>query len=145
VAETSLTIPNVRLVIDSGWAKEARYDVHCRLTVIETVRISRSSADQRKGRAGRTASGYCIRLYEDVELKRPNIEPEILRSSLDLVLLQLIRLSLDPKTFPFMDQPKSDIINNSIDLLTRLKCMDNQKITKRGELFTELGLDPRLS
>ncbi|CAF5110746.1 unnamed protein product, partial [Rotaria sp. Silwood1] len=145
VAETSLTIPNVRLVIDSGWAKEARYDVQCRLTVIETVRISRSSADQRKGRAGRTASGYCIRLYEDVELKRPNIEPEILRSSLDLVLLQLIRLSLDPKTFPFMDQPKSDIINNSIDLLTRLKCMDNQKITKRGELFTELGLDPRLS
>ncbi|CAF4950088.1 unnamed protein product [Rotaria sp. Silwood1] len=145
VAETSLTIPNARLVIDSGWAKEARYDVQRRLTVIETVRISRSSADQRKGRAGRTASGHCIRLYEDVELKRPNIEPEILRSSLDLVLLQLIRLSLDPKTFPFMDQPKSDIINNSIDLLTRLNCMDNQKITKRGELFTELGLDPRLS
>jgi HrpA-like RNA helicase len=145
VAETSLTIPDVRLVLDSGWAKEARYDVKRRLTVIETVRISRSSADQRKGRAGRTASGYCVRLYADAELKRPNIEPEILRSSLDLVLLQLIRLNLDPKTFPFMDQPNSDVINNSIDLLTRLKCIDAQKITKRGELFTELGLDPRLS
>jgi FtsZ-interacting cell division protein YlmF len=84
-------------------------------------------------------------LYDNAELKRPNIEPEILRSSLDLVLLQLIRLNLDPSTFPFMDQPKIDVINSSIDLLTRLKCVDNKKITKRGELFTELGLDPRLS
>ena len=145
VAETSLTIPNVRLVIDSGWAKEARYDVKRRLTVIETVRISLSSANQRKGRAGRTAPGHCERLYDDAELKRANIEPEILRSSLDLVLLQLVRLNFDPKTFPFMDQPKGDIISDSIDLLTRLKCIDDQKITKRGELFTELGLDPRLS
>jgi ATP-dependent helicase HrpA len=145
VAETSLTIPDVRLVIDSGWAKEARYDVKRRLTVIETVRISRSSADQRKGRAGRTAAGCCVRLYADAELKRPNIEPEILRSSLDLVLLQLVRLNLDPKKFPFMDQPNNDVISNSINLLTRLKCIDDQKITKRGELFTELGLDPRLS
>ncbi|CAF2799448.1 unnamed protein product [Rotaria sp. Silwood2] len=145
VAETSLTIPNVRLVIDSGWAKEARYDVKRRLTVIETVRISRSSADQRKGRAGRTAPGHCERLYKDAELQRQNIEPEILRSSLDLVLLQLIRLGLDPKTFPFMDQPESNVINQSVDVLTRLKCIDDQKITKRGELFTELALDPRLS
>ncbi|CAF4173286.1 unnamed protein product, partial [Adineta steineri] len=145
VAETSLTIPNVRLVIDSGLAKEARYDIKRRLTVIETVRISRSSADQRKGRAGRTARGHCVRLYEDQELKRQNIEPEILRSSLDLVLLQLIRLSFNPKTFPFMDQPPSDTIHNSLDLLTKLQCINEQKITKRGELFTELSLDPRLS
>ncbi|CAF1002038.1 unnamed protein product [Rotaria sordida] len=145
VAETSLTIPNVRLVIDSGLVKEAHYDVKRRLTVIETVRISRSSADQRKGRAGRTASGHCVRLYEDNELIRSNIEPEILRSSLDLVLLQLIRLNFDPKTFPFMDQPHSDSISHSFDLLTKLKCIDEQKITKRGELFTELALDPRLS
>jgi ATP-dependent helicase HrpA len=145
VAETSLTIPNVRLVIDSGWAKDARYDVKRRLTVIETVRISRSSADQRKDRAGQTAPGCCVRLYVDDELKRANIEPEILRSSLDLVLLQLVRLNLDPKTFPFMDQPQNDVISNSIDLLTELKCIDDQKITKRGELFTEIGLDPCLS
>ncbi|UJR19686.1 hypothetical protein I4U23_022820 [Adineta vaga] len=145
VAETSLTIPNVRLVIDSGLAKEARYDIKRRLTVIETVRISCSSADQRKGRAGRTARGHCVRLYEDKELKRQNIEPEILRSSLDLVLLQLIRLNFDPKTFQFMDQPPSNIIYNSLDLLTKLQCINEQKITKRGELFTELSLDPRLS
>ena len=145
VAETSITIPNVRLVIDSGWAKEARYDVKRRLTVIETVRISRSSADQRKGRAGRTAPGHCIRLYEDAELIRTNIEPEILRSSLDLALLQLIRLGIDPTTFPFMDQPRHDIISNSVDLLRRLKCVDDKRITQRGELFAELGLDPRFS
>ena len=145
VAETSLTIPNVRLVIDSGWAKEARFDVKRRLTVIETVRISRSSADQRKGRAGRTAPGWCVRLYADAELIRANIEPEILRSSLDLVLLQLIRLNLDPNTFPFMDQPEMAVLSDSLQLLSQLKCIDNQKITKRGELFTELGLDPRLS
>jgi HrpA-like RNA helicase len=145
IAETSLTIPDVRLVIDSGWAKEARFDVKRRLTIIETVRISRSSADQRKGRAGRTAPGHCVRLYEDAELKRLNIEPEIVRSSLDLVLLQLIQLNLDPNTFPFMDQPKSDVINNSLDLLTRLECIDDRKVTRKGELFTGLGLDPRLS
>ena len=145
VAETSLTIPNVQLVIDSGWAKEARYDVKRRLTVIETVRISLSSANQRKGRAGRTVAGHCVRLYEKNELKRLNIEPEILRSSLDLVLLQLVRINLDPKIFPFMDQPENDVINNSMDLLIKLKCMEDQKITKRGELFTELSLDPRLS
>ncbi|CAF3305282.1 unnamed protein product, partial [Rotaria sp. Silwood2] len=61
VAETSLTIPSVRLVIDSSWAKEARYDVKRRLTATETVRISRSSAEQRKGRARRTAPGHCVR------------------------------------------------------------------------------------
>ena len=145
VAETSLTIPNVRLVIDSGWAKEARYDVQRRITVIETVRISRSSADQRRGRAGRTADGHCVRLYDESELKRPSIEPEILRSSLDLVLLQLIRLNLDPNTFPFLDQPAKTTIRHSLDLLTKLQCVDAHRITKRGELFTELGFDPRLS
>ncbi|CAF1601026.1 unnamed protein product, partial [Adineta ricciae] len=146
VAETSLTIANVRLVIDSGLAKEARYDAKRRLTVIETVRISRSSADQRKGRAGRTAPGHCVRLYGNSELTRANIEPEILRSSLDLVLLQLVRLNLDPKTFPFMDAPPLDVLNNSLALLAQLQCMDDQQtITKRGELFTELSLDPRLS
>lgn len=145
VAETSLTIPNVRLVIDSGWAKEAHFDLQRRINVIETVRISRSSADQRKGRAGRTSSGHCLRLYNDNELIRTHIQPEILRSSLDLVLLRLIRINLPPKTFPFLDQPNLETIDHSIDLLTRLKCIDDEKITPQGILFTELGLDPRLS
>lgn len=106
VAETSLTIPGVKLVIDSGWAKEARFDQVRRLQVVELVRISRSSADQRKGRAGRIEEGHCIRLFKDEDLERPNIEPVILRASLDSVVLQLVRLNYNPKVFPFMTPPK---------------------------------------
>lgn len=146
VAETSLTIKNVRVVIDSGLAKEARFDPKRRLTVIETVRISKSSANQRKGRAGRTAPGHCIRLYNENELTRPNIEPEILRSSLDLTVLQLLRLNLNPCGFPFISQPDRTTLHQSLQLLQNLGCIDEKKfITQRGKLFTELGLDPRLS
>ena len=146
VAETSLTIKNTRLVIDSGLAKEARFDIRRRLTVIETVRISISSANQRKGRAGRTAIGHCVRLYNKSDLKRENIEPEILRSSLDLVVLQLVRLNLNPRTFPFMDAPNINILNSSLELLTRLACITNETTsTARGQLFAELSLDPRRS
>ncbi|CAF1444795.1 unnamed protein product [Adineta ricciae] len=79
------------------------------------------------------------------DLKRENIEPEILRSSLDLVILQLVRLGLDPRTFPFMDAPDTHVLTSSLDLLTRLSCIINETtITLRGQLFTELSLDPRL-
>lgn len=146
VAETSLTIKNTRLVIDTGLAKEARFDVRRRLTVIETVRISVSSANQRKGRAGRTVAGHCYRLYDKSDLKRENIEPEILRSSLDLVVLQLVRLGLDPRTFPFIDAPAMNILDSSLELLTRLSCISNgMTSTVRGQLFAELALDPRRS
>ncbi|CAF1053309.1 unnamed protein product [Didymodactylos carnosus] len=121
VAETSLTVPNVRLIIDSGLAKEAHFDVLRRLNVIELVRISKSSAEQRRGRAGRTSTGHCIRLFSDEELVRDNIEPEILRLSLDQIVLQLIRLDQDPLKFYYVTTPK------------------------RGKLFTKLCFDPRLS
>ena len=148
IGETSLTIKNTRLVIDSGLAKEAHFDSKRRLNVIETVRISRSSADQRKGRAGRTATGHCVRLYENNDLIRPDIEPEILRSSLDLVVLQLVRLQLPPHNFPFIDLPSSgqEILQKSLITLKGLSCIDTKGIiTLRGKLFAELGLDPRLS
>ncbi|UJR06677.1 hypothetical protein I4U23_010963 [Adineta vaga] len=147
VAETSLTINNVRLVIDSGLAKEARFDIKRRLTVIETIQISHSSAQQRKGRAGRTISdGHCIRLYNKNDFKREHIEPEILRSLLDLTILQILRLGLDSKTFPFLDQPDLNLITNTFDLLTRLSCIDgNKTLTIRGQLFSELSLDPCFS
>ena len=84
IAETSLTIPGVRLVIDSGFAKEANYDVVKRTNVLDLVIIPKSLADQRKGRAGRIENGLCIRLYEEEKLNiRLNIIPEILRSCLD--------------------------------------------------------------
>lgn len=187
VAETSLTIPNTRLVVDAGLANEARYDAKRRITVLELVRISRSSADQRKasayailrywnlimdctlsilirattlwtmeltlgprrmcsqGRAGRTAPGYCIRLYAEEELVRENVMAEILRSSLDDVVLELARLGQDPSTFPLMDRPDAASLEASKELLRRLGCLEGTRITKRGELFSDLPFEPRLS
>jgi HrpA-like RNA helicase len=152
VAETSLTVPGVKIVIDSGLAKEARYDATRRMTIVELVRISRSSADQRKGRAGRLSEGVCIRLFHETELVRPNIEPEILRASLDKVVLQLLRLDLDAATFPFMSAPDPSLLAASIKVLEDMLCVTRaegssgpRKITRRGELFDELPFDPRLS
>lgn len=152
IAETSLTVPNVRLVVDSGLAKEARYDPKRRISVLEQVYISKSSADQRMGRAGRTAPGHCIRLFPPSELVRANIEPEIMRSSLDLVVLQLRRLNYDPLCFPFMNRPDEEFIRASEQLLKEFGCLgfnnhNNQQIeiTERGKLFCELPFDPRMS
>ena len=147
VAETSLTIPNVRLVIDSGWAKEAYYDVKRHVNIIKLVRISKSSAQQRAGRAGRISDGVCIQLYNKDELERDHIEPEILRSSMDLVVLQLIRLGFDPLTFSYIDKPSEETILDSIKLLKKLKCIDNdgKNLLSDGYLYSELECDPRLS
>ena len=107
---------------------------------------------QRRGRAGRTAEGVAVRLYNATEsIKRENIEPEIMRSSLDLVVLQLKILKYDPVTFPFMDKPKAEFIDSSIRLLVEFQCLDiivitkENKITSRGKLFSELPFDPRIS
>lgn len=149
VAETSLTVPNIRIVIDTGLVKEARYDPIRRITVIEQVFVSNSSMKQRRGRAGRTAEGLFVKLYKAAEaIKRENIEPEIIRSSLDLVVLQLKILNYDPITFPFMDKPKIEVIESSIKLLVELQCLEKSpknRITNRGKLFAELPFDPRMS
>ena len=146
IAETSITIKNLRLVIDAGRVKVARFDSSRRLNMIESVFICKSSADQRKGRAGRTAKGHCIRLYDDEDLVQANIEPEILRSPLDLVVLQLACLELDLAQFPFMTRPNEDDWKRSSQFLKDISCIDYQnKATERGKLFMQLGVDPRLS
>jgi HrpA-like RNA helicase len=146
IAETSLTIKNVRLIIDSGLAHEPYFDHDNRVTVVQTVRISRASAEQRKGRAGRTASGYCVRLYEEDELVNNDTIPTILRSSLDLVVLQLVRLGLNIQEFHFMDRPDEKHLQISLNVLKDLACIDTeQNITPKGELFAKLGIDPRFS
>ena len=117
IAETSVTIKNVRLVIDPGFANEAHFDSKRYLTVMKKVSISCSSADQRKGRAGRAAPGHGVRLYEENDLICLNIEPTILRSPLDLVVLQIIYLRFNPMEFPFMDPPNPTVIHTSLDLL----------------------------
>ncbi len=146
MAETSLTIDGVRVVIDTGYAKEARFDPKRRLTVIELTRIAQSSADQRKGRAGRTAEGNCVRLFPKDALKRPAIEPEILRSSLDQVVLQIFCLGLDPATFPFLDPPPAEALAQACSTLRMIGCVDQDgRITPRGRMFSDLPFEPRLS
>eukprot|EP01043_Picozoa_sp_COSAG02_P034945 COSAG02_NODE_2473_length_8740_cov_335.972688_1_plen_2244_part_00 len=164
VAETSLTIPGIQLVVDTGLAKEARYDPERRTTLLEQVLVSRSSADQRKGRAGRVASGHCIRLYSDEDLIRPTIQPEILRSSLDKVVLQLVMLQYNPLSFEFITRPPELQLQASISVLVDLGCIDGRdvgsndngagdaqhlasdfKITPRGRCFVDMDFDPRLS
>ena len=146
VAETSLTVPNTKIVIDSGLAKEAKYNVKRRITVLEEVYISKSNATQRRGRAGRTSAGVYIALYQKDDIKREKIEPEICRSSLDLVALQLRKLGHDPKTFPYVNAPDLTAINAAERLLSKFECIDaNGKVTAQGDLFAELGFDPRIS
>ncbi|CAF3939431.1 unnamed protein product [Rotaria sordida] len=146
ILETSFTIKNVQLVIDTGLIRQLRFDIQHHLNILETIRISRFSAIQRRDRASHTKNGHCVRLYNDNELKEENIEPEILHSSLDLMILQLKRLHLDVQIFPFMTQPDSSSVRSSLDLLTTLMCIDKEtKITKRGELSAELSIHPRLS
>lgn len=145
VAETSITVPNVRLVVDTGLAKEARYDPSRRITVLELVYISRSSADQRAGRAGRVADGNCVRLFSDDKVTRDRIQPEILRSSLDKVVLSLCAMKQDPLCFPLIDSPSQSDINDSIKVLKHLQCLnsDSLSITELGKMFSDIPFDPR--
>ena len=113
--------------------------------MLELVRVSKSSADQRMGRAGRISSGHCIRLYGEEDLTRANIEPEILRSSLDRTVLQLKRINFDPTTFPFIAQPDKRFIREALEMLRNIDCLTDQgMITPRGKLFVDLPFDPRL-
>ncbi|KAH3758999.1 Pre-mRNA-splicing factor ATP-dependent RNA helicase DHX15 [Pelomyxa schiedti] len=146
VAETSLTVPGVQLVFDSGFAKEAVYDPQRRLTVLELRYISQSSSEQRKGRAGRVCRGYCVRLHEKEAITRQSIQPEILRSSLDSVVLQLKRMNQDPLIFSYMTIPPLQTIKDSLIQMTHLQLLDSTgKITPRGRLVCNLEFEPRLA
>ncbi|KAL0214384.1 hypothetical protein P9112_006568 [Eukaryota sp. TZLM1-RC] len=146
VAETSLTVPGIKLVVDTGLAKEARFDPARRLTVLSEVLISKSSADQRKGRAGRLCSGFCLRLFSYNDLPRASIQPEIMRSSLDFVCLKLLMLKQDPVNFDFIDSPGAELLQSSLDLLKKFECVSsNGKVTPLGKQFFDSNLDIRLS
>lgn len=142
VRETSLTIPSCKLVIDS----EVEYDVSKQMKIMKLTFISRSSADQRKGRAGRVSEGRCIRLYNESVLTRTNITPEILRSSLDHIILKILLIKQDPLKFPFISPPDDKLCQSSVDLLCRLGCITSGKIiTPTGKMFAALPFDPRYS
>ncbi len=159
VAETSITIPGIRYVIDTGLARIAQYNPRSRTAGLPVRAISRSSADQRKGRCGRVQNGICIRLYEEENyLGRPlYTPPEILRSNLAGVILRMLALNLgDIDAFPFIDLPAQKSVRDGIEILLEIGAIEPEekdvrspthpwRLTERGRIMARLPLDPRLS
>jgi ATP-dependent helicase HrpA len=149
VAETSITVPGIRTVIDSGFARISRYSPRNRLQRLPIERISRASADQRKGRCGRLGPGLCIRLYAeaDFESRAEFTEPEILRTNLAALLLRLAADGLGAaEDFPFIDAPDARALNDGYRLLQELEALDaDRRITRLGRSMARLPLDPRLA
>ncbi|HEU4808740.1 MAG TPA: helicase-related protein, partial [Homoserinimonas sp.] len=152
VAETSLTVPGIKYVIDAGTARISRYSARAKIQRLPIEAISQASANQRSGRSGRTSDGIAIRLYsEDDFLRRPEYtEPEILRTNLAAVILQMISLGLgDIANFPFLQPPDSRGIKDGLDLLRELSAIagpaSEPAITKVGKQLAQLPLDPRLA
>ena len=148
VAETSLTVPGIRYVIDPGTARISRYSRGTKVQRLPIEPISQASANQRKGRCGRLSDGICIRLYaEDDFLGRPEFtDPEILRTSLASVILQLTAARLgDIETFPFIDSPDRRNIADGVRTLEELGALERGRLTKLGRQLAQLPVDPRLA
>ncbi len=148
IAETSLTIEGVRIVIDSGWMRVSRYDVGSGMARLVTLPVSRDTADQRQGRAGRLEPGICYRLWsEDRHRLLPaHGSPEILNTDLAPLALDLAAWGIsDPLRLSWLDPPPQAPFNQARDLLTRLGALDNQgRISGHGRRLSALGLHPRL-
>ncbi|MFI6072482.1 ATP-dependent RNA helicase HrpA [Actinoplanes sp. NPDC051343] len=147
VAETSLTVPGIRYVIDPGTARISRYSNRLKVQRLPIEDVSQASANQRKGRCGRTADGICIRLYseENFEARPEFTEPEILRTNLASVILQMTSLGLgDLARFPFIDPPDPRNINDGVKLLEELGALDQRRLTPMGRQLAQLPVDPRL-
>lgn len=148
VAETSLTVPGIRFVIDSGLARISRYSVRGKVQRLPIEHISKASADQRKGRCGREAEGICIRLYSEEVFDRSEdfTPPEVLRTNLASVILRMATLGLgEPENFPFLDPPDTRLVNDGVRLLQELKAMDEERrVTSLGAKIAGLPVDPRL-
>ena len=148
VAETSLTVPQVRHVIDSGLARISRYSIRSKVQRLPLEPVSQASANQRRGRCGREAPGICIRLYSEADFlaREAFTPPEILRTHLASVLLQMAASALgDPEEFPFPDPPDTRQINDGVRQLQELGAMDEQRrITPLGRRIASLPCDPKL-
>ncbi|MBA2491554.1 MAG: ATP-dependent RNA helicase HrpA [Gammaproteobacteria bacterium] len=149
VAETSLTVPGIHYVIDTGLARISRYSARRKVQRLVTEGVSQASAKQRLGRCGRIADGVCVRLYAQEELDaRPAFtDPEVKRTSLASVILQMAHLGLGPaESFPFLDPPDSRLINDGYKLLEMLGAVNaRRELTKTGKQLARLPLDPRLA
>ena len=149
IAETSLTIEGVRIVVDSGLARVPRFEPDVGLTRLETVRVSRAAADQRRGRAGRTESGVCYRLWDEPQTASLEsfARPEILAADLSGMLLDLAQWgATDPGKLAFLDPPPAGALAEARALLTELRAIDGQgRITDEGRKLRRLPLPPRLA
>src|SRR5690242_12646980 len=154
VAETSLTVPGIKYVIDPGFARISRYSHRTKVQRLPIEAISQASANQRKGRCGRTSDGICIRLYsEDDFVARPEFtDAEILRTNLASVILQMTAAGLgDIEKFPFIDPPDHRNIRDGVQLLQELNALDpaekdaRKRLTPMGRKLAQLPVDPRLA
>ncbi|PXX97408.1 ATP-dependent RNA helicase HrpA [Halomonas sp. LBP4] len=149
VAETSLTVPGIRYVIDPGLVRISRYSYRAKIQRLPVEPVSQASADQRKGRCGRIAEGVCIRLYDEEDfLARPAFtDPEIRRTNLASVILSMLSLRLgDIEDFPFVDPPDSRFVTDGFRLLFELGAVDaGNRLTPIGRKLARLPIDPRLA
>jgi ATP-dependent helicase HrpA len=154
VAETSLTVPGIKYVIDPGTARISRYSYRTKVQRLPIEEISQASANQRKGRCGRVQEGICIRLYaeEDFESRPEFTDPEILRTNLASVILQMTALGLgEIEAFPFVEAPDKRNIQDGVRLLEELGAIatskqgEKKKLTKMGRQLSRLPIDPRLA
>ncbi|MFD5592712.1 ATP-dependent RNA helicase HrpA [Streptomyces griseorubiginosus] len=154
VAETSLTVPGIKYVIDPGFARISRYSHRTKVQRLPIEAISQASANQRKGRCGRTSDGICIRLYseEDFEARPEFTDAEILRTNLASVILQMTAAGLgDIEKFPFIDPPDHRNIRDGVQLLQELGALDpsekdvRKRLTQTGRKLAQLPVDPRLA
>lgn len=150
VAETALTVPNIRYVIDSGFARLSRYNYRSRVQRLPIEAISQAAANQRKGRCGRIAAGVCIRLYseEDFQSRPEFTEPEIKRTNLASVILQMQSLGLgNLEDFDFIEPPDFRLVNDGRKLLIELGALSERKndLTKVGQMMARMPIDPRLA
>src|SRR6188508_1537739 len=145
LAETTLTVPDVTVVVDSGLHKVARYDPDRAIDSLDTERIARDSADQRAGRAGRTAPGTVIRLWDARDRLRAEREPELARIDLAATTLDVIAWGGDPRTLEWFEAPPAAAIDAALQLLRRIGAIDDRgTLTPIGEQLRRLPLHPRL-
>ncbi len=148
VAETSLTVPNIRSVVDPGTARMKRYNPRTKIHGLMVEPISQASANQRAGRCGRIAPGVCVRLYDESDYKSRDefTQPELLRSNLASVILQMADLKLgEPEAFPFLDPPENRQWRDGAETLRELGAIDeDRRLTKLGRTMARLPVDPRI-
>lgn len=146
IAETTLTVPDVTLVVDAGWQKVSRYDESRGIDSLVTERVSRDAADQRAGRAGRVAPGRALRLWDEHARLRPHRIPDIARVDLAGPALDVLAWGADPRTFEWFEPPRRDALESAMDLLGRLGALDaGGHLSALGRRMQRLPLHPRLA